>query len=90
MTIIIQSEYCYCYVYPKIQIQFRPDWSYEELNNDGSKIADRTYSNSDIVLRWTAVYDPNAAVTEIVNSLKVSSEPLLDIRLTARLLAQEQ
>lgn len=50
-----------------------PDWSYEELNNDGSKIADRTYSNSDIVLRWTAVYDPNAAVTQIANSLKVSS-----------------
>jgi len=30
-----------------------PDWGYEELNADGSKVDDRTYTASDVVAMWT-------------------------------------
>lgn len=50
-----------------------PDWSFEELTSGGVKVADRSYSATDVVAKWTAIWDPNATVAPISNSLIVSS-----------------
>lgn len=49
-----------------------PDWSYEELNADNSKVTDRTYAAADVVAKWTAIWSPEASVTQINNTLTVS------------------
>jgi enterochelin esterase-like enzyme len=48
-------------------------WNFEELNAAGAQIANRSYSQNDIVEKWLAIYDPNATVSQIANSLTVSS-----------------
>ncbi|MDD2997080.1 MAG: alpha/beta hydrolase-fold protein [Paludibacter sp.] len=50
-----------------------PDWGYEELDAAGVPIANRTYNVADVVIKWRAVYEPGAVVTQIANTLKVSS-----------------
>lgn len=50
-----------------------PGWAYEELNAAGSVISNRTYNAADVVQKWRAVYEPEVAVTQIANSLTVSS-----------------
>ena len=35
-----------------------PAWAYVEKSASGEEIADRTYSTSDVVAKWAAVYDP--------------------------------
>ena len=37
-----------------------PDWAYEELDNDGKAIGNRSHSTSDVVAKWKAVYSPDA------------------------------
>ena len=39
-----------------------PAWDYEELNADGSPVADRTHSENDVVAKWKKVYNPNPTV----------------------------
>jgi hypothetical protein len=39
-----------------------PAWDYEELNADGSPVADRTHSENDVVVKWAKVYNPNPTV----------------------------
>ena len=36
-----------------------PGWSFVELNADGGKISNRSYSVSDVVAKWTTIYDPS-------------------------------
>ncbi len=36
-----------------------PDWSYVEKGADGSELGNRTYSESDVVVNWAAIYNPN-------------------------------
>jgi predicted alpha/beta superfamily hydrolase len=50
-----------------------PDWSYEELNADNTKVSDRSYTANDVVAKWTAVWDPSILVNPISNKLIVSS-----------------
>jgi hypothetical protein len=35
-----------------------PSWDYEELTAEGGNVADRTYSENDVVAKWKAVYEP--------------------------------
>lgn len=42
-----------------------PDWGYEELDAAGVPIANRTYNVADVVIKWRAVYEPGAVVTQI-------------------------
>ena len=35
-----------------------PDWAYVECGADDSELADRTYTENDVVAKWRAVYDP--------------------------------
>ena len=39
-----------------------PARDYEELNADGSPVADRTHSENDVVAKWKKVYNPNPTV----------------------------
>ena len=51
-----------------------PDWSYEELNADNTKVPDRTHSAADVVTKWTAIWNPdNTTVIQISNTLTLSS-----------------
>ena len=36
-----------------------PDWTYVEKGADGSELGNRTYSESDVVVNWAAIYNPN-------------------------------
>ncbi len=50
-----------------------PDWSYEELNSAGEKIENRSYSASDIVAKWSSIWNPGELVTPIANTLTLAS-----------------
>ena len=36
-----------------------PDWTFVEQNADGSQVSDRSYAGNDVVVKWTAIYDPS-------------------------------
>ncbi|MBR2935805.1 MAG: starch-binding protein [Paludibacteraceae bacterium] len=40
-----------------------PEWAYEELNEDGTSVQDRTYSENDVVAKWKEVYTPGTPGT---------------------------
>ena len=40
-----------------------PGWAYVEKSASGDEIGDRTYSTSDVVESWAAVYNPNTTTT---------------------------
>lgn len=48
-----EMEYKYC---------SGPDWKYVEKKADGSDIENRKYSESDVVAKWGAVYNPEVVV----------------------------
>ena len=52
-TIILSSQPSFGYKYYS-----GPDLTYEERKSDGSGISPRTYSASDIVANWAAIFDP--------------------------------
>ena len=39
-----------------------PAWDYAEIKADGTAVADRTYSENDVVAKWAKVYNPNPTV----------------------------
>ena len=43
-----------------------PDWAYEERTAEGEGVANRTYSENDVVAAWAAVYGAESAVEEVV------------------------
>ncbi len=43
----------------KYQYLSGPDWKYIEKNADGSAVTDRTWSASDVVVNWLAVFTPD-------------------------------
>jgi len=50
-----------------------PDWNFQELNADNSAVANRSYSSSDAVAKWSTIWDPAVSVLSIPNTLKLSS-----------------
>lgn len=56
------QEYKYC---------SGPDWAYVEKGAAGEEISNRTYSESDVVATWAAVYDPSAAKEYVDINIKV-------------------
>ena len=49
-----------------------PSWSYEELNADGSGVANRSYTSADVVAKWASVWEPALTIAQITNNLSVS------------------
>ena len=39
-----------------------PAWAYEELDASGNPPSNRSYTSSDVVIQWRAVYDPSVVV----------------------------
>jgi len=48
-----------------------PGWGYQEKDNQGNDIANRTYTNNDIVAKWALVYQPTQVKTDITYSVTV-------------------
>jgi hypothetical protein len=46
-----------------------PSWDYEELQANGSAVADRNYNQENTVELWKAVFDPTTSSTNAVNNL---------------------
>ena len=49
-----------------------PDWCFEELNADNTKVNDRSYAAADVVAKWSAVWNPDIAINQMSNGLKLS------------------
>lgn len=49
-----------------------PLWEYVEKGAAGEEVSDRTYSESDVVATWAAVYDPSAAKEYVDINIKVN------------------
>lgn len=50
-----------------------PDWAWEEQTAEGGYVADRTYSENDVVAKWKAVWDPEATVSYVDITIRVKA-----------------
>ena len=55
-----------------------PDWAYVEKDANGEEIADRTYSENDVVATWLAVYEPTITGVDNIDVEKKAVKVIRD------------
>ena len=63
MTKVDDTHYTITIAHATADMEYKycsgPDWAYVEKGAEGEELANRTYSENDVVATWAAVYDPN-------------------------------
>ena len=55
-----------------------PGWEYVEKDANGEEIADRTYSENDVVATWLAVYEPTITGVDNIDVEKKAVKVIRD------------